>query len=97
MLNRLTFSRRERQILALLCLGSAAKQIAYELEIAVATVNTRIVKMFRKAGVSRTELVIWALQHPECLTRDARCSPGLHPAECECGAPYCASRLKKVA
>jgi DNA-binding CsgD family transcriptional regulator len=95
--NSITFSPRERQILALVCVGSDSKQIAYELEIAVATVNTRIVKMFTKAGVSRTELVIWALQHPESLTRDTRCSPGLHTADCECDSPFCASRRKKAA
>jgi hypothetical protein len=83
------FPRLDRQILEMIVLGSPPKQIAYELEINVATVNTHIRRLCRRARVSKWELVIYALQHPGALVRDGQCTAGLHPPGCPCDAPYC--------
>ena len=83
-------ARRERQIVHLAIEGKAPKDIATALELAVGTVYSRIMGIARKAGVtSRQEIIIWALQHPECLHRDADCEAGLHPPGCSCDSPYC--------
>lgn len=78
------FSRRRREILEMICRGSAAQQIAYELELSVSTVNSHIVEICRLARVSRNQLVIYTLQHPKIFERDHQCGPGLHPADCGC-------------
>jgi len=82
-------SRRRREILELICLGSPAKIIAHELEITVNTVNSHIADICRKAQVSRSQLVVYALQHPAALIRGRDCLPGLHPKGCACDSPFC--------
>jgi DNA-binding CsgD family transcriptional regulator len=89
-----SFSRMERDVLALLCLGCTPKLIAYELEVTAACVNIRIGKICRKAWVNRSEIVIYALQHPAALERDGEAATGLHPPKCACDAPYCKGRRR---
>jgi len=89
--------RREREILEMMCLGSATKEIAYSLEIRVETVNSHIAAICRKARVSRTELVIWALQNPGCHVRGGKCVAGLHPPQCPCDSPYCSGMRRRAA
>ena len=83
------FPRRDRQILEMIVLGSLPKQIAYELEISVSTVNTHIRRICRRARVFKWQLVIFALQHPGALVRDGQCTAGLHLPGCACDSPYC--------
>lgn len=88
--SQVSLSRREREILTLLCEGKGSKQIADLLELAIRTVDERIAGMADKAGVaSRIELVLWAMQNPAVLQRDGSARPGLHDPDCPCGSPHC--------
>jgi DNA-binding CsgD family transcriptional regulator len=61
-LPKVSFARRERQILDLLVDGFRTKEIAYLLELEPRGVDNRIQGMCFKAGVSgRMELVSWVL------------------------------------
>jgi DNA-binding CsgD family transcriptional regulator len=83
------FTRREREILELTCLGSPAKHIAAELEISLSTVNSHLARICMRARVTRQELVIYVLQHRAALQRGGMCTPGLHPVGCPCEETYC--------
>jgi len=86
-----TYSRKEREIAALLLRGAAPKRIGDHLELAETTVRDRIRRMCRAAGVAdRGELIVWFLQHPAALQRGGEIQPGLHPHHCLCGSWYCA-------
>jgi DNA-binding NarL/FixJ family response regulator len=50
---------QQRRVLELICEGKANKQIAYELDLALATVKAHITAILRKLGVSnRTQAVV---------------------------------------
>ena len=56
-------SRREIEVLQLICTGAANKQIASDLQIGQSTVKTHIVRIFSKLGVNgRTEAVAEGLK-----------------------------------
>ncbi len=57
-------TRRERQILALVCRGMCNREIGRELHITVKTVEWHISNILGKLGAAnRTEAVVVALQH----------------------------------
>lgn len=59
-----TFSKRQSEILGLMCEGKTTKQIAYHLHIKPATVDTYIRRIFGKLGVnSRVEVVARAFRN----------------------------------
>jgi DNA-binding NarL/FixJ family response regulator len=57
-------SRREREVLALVCNGLANKQIARRLNITERTVKVHLGNAYRRIGVSdRTSAALWASQY----------------------------------
>jgi DNA-binding NarL/FixJ family response regulator len=55
---------RERQIVSLIRLGKANKEIAHELHLTEGTVKEYLSRIFRKLEVhNRTELAVWAFMH----------------------------------
>jgi DNA-binding NarL/FixJ family response regulator len=57
-------SRREREVLALVCSGLANKQIARRLNITERTVKVHLGNAYRRIGVSdRTSAALWASQY----------------------------------
>jgi DNA-binding NarL/FixJ family response regulator len=57
-------SRREREVLALVCEGMSNKQIARRLGIAEHTVKIHLGNAFRRIGVSdRTSAALWVREH----------------------------------
>ncbi|GAA1479109.1 response regulator transcription factor [Nocardioides aestuarii] len=57
-------SSREREVLALVALGLANKQIAHRLAISERTVKAHLGKVFRQIGVAdRTSAALWARDH----------------------------------
>lgn len=59
------FSRREREVLAMLAQGLRYKEIAVRLSVGVATVRTYLERAYGKLGVTnRTEAVARFMQHP---------------------------------
>ena len=96
-IEKFQFEKTDRQILELYVSGSPTKEIAWELEIRPATVNVHIAEICRKAGVSRSQLVVYILQNPQCHVRGGICEPGLHPPGCLCPAPYCEGRRRSAA
>lgn len=89
LIHQVSLSQREQEIAYLLVLGVPRKEIAERLQIAPETLKTHIAHV---AGPLRltsiVELVRFILTHPECLAGFA-VSPGLHPDDCKCGAPFC--------
>jgi len=84
------FSIRERSILGQLCSGSSPAMIAGELEITTCTVNVHIRSATRKAGLTnRFQLIAFAHQQPECLSRDGLTNCGLHATSRRCHCPNC--------
>lgn len=62
--DRLGCTDRESEILTLIARGLTNKEIATELFLGINTIKTYIRGAYRKVGVSsRTEAVIWALEH----------------------------------
>jgi DNA-binding CsgD family transcriptional regulator len=84
-----TFCLRDREVLQLVFRGNTATSIAKSMEMTPAHVNTLINALCRKCKVSRSELIVWVLQHPGCMLKGSAYSPGLHAQPCECGSPYC--------
>lgn len=57
-------TERERDVLRLVCLGLANKQIAVRLGIGVSTVKTHLSSVFQQIGVTdRTSAALWAQSH----------------------------------
>ena len=55
-------SRREIELVDLVCQGRLNKEIAYQLELSEGTIKEYLYRLYRKLGVrNRTELVILAL------------------------------------
>jgi DNA-binding CsgD family transcriptional regulator len=87
-------SRRENQILRLVCRGMPNIEIAHTLSgrsrpISEATVRTHLNHMFAGAEVNnRGELAAWSLMNPDSFAGFAS-PPGLHPEECDCHSPHC--------
>ena len=70
-------SRRERQILVLLCDGATTAQIAFAFGLAPATVEKQILSARRKLRVAnRVELVAYAFRH-EVLPIAGKSRPGV--------------------
>jgi DNA-binding NarL/FixJ family response regulator len=56
-----SLSPREREVAALIALGSSNRQIADALSISTATVERHVSNIFNKLGVhSRTRVAVWA-------------------------------------
>lgn len=72
-------TRREREILERLCIGMVPKDIAYEIELSPQTVNSYIRGLCRKAMISRPQLIPWAMQQPDAMTRGYRPTAGFTP------------------
>jgi PAS domain S-box-containing protein len=54
-------TRREREVLALVCQGRSDAEIATELRLARTTARNHVVSLYRKLGVNRrSALVVWA-------------------------------------
>ena len=65
-------TRRELQLVDLVCLARLNKEIAYELHLSEGTVKEYLFRLFKKVGVrNRTELAIMALTRMAALTRTA--------------------------
>jgi two-component system nitrate/nitrite response regulator NarL len=61
-----TFSKRQREILELLCLGLPNKVIAYRLGIVESTVKVHLKNIMRKLNLtSRTQVALYALSLQE--------------------------------
>jgi DNA-binding NarL/FixJ family response regulator len=59
-------TERERDVLRLVCLGLANKQIAVRLGIGVSTVKTHLSSVYQQIGVTdRTSAAMWAQSHLE--------------------------------
>ena len=59
-------SRREEQIVELVCQAKLNKEIAYELKLAEGTVREYLSRLYRKLGFkNRTELAVWATNRQE--------------------------------
>jgi DNA-binding NarL/FixJ family response regulator len=57
-------SRREQEVLTLVCQGLANKQIARMLDISERTVKVHLGNVFRRIGVAdRTSAALWARTH----------------------------------
>lgn len=57
-------SRREREVLALICRGHSNAEIAEELYVSVNSVKTYVRQVYQKTGVSRrAQAVAWGLEH----------------------------------
>lgn len=86
---RVQLTPRDRDVLGLLCLGLARKNIAEELNIGERTTHGYINALIHSIRVDNSvQLVIWALQNPLALAGVA-CPPGLHARACACGGFYC--------
>lgn len=76
-------TERQRELLRLLTLGYSNRQIAYELELSVKTVENHLTALYRVIGVgSRLEANNYALRHPEVLSM-----PGYEMAQAEVDRP----------
>jgi DNA-binding NarL/FixJ family response regulator len=65
-------TRRETQLVDLVCQARLNKEIAYELHLSEGTVKEYLFRLFKKVGVrNRTELAIMALTRMAALTRTA--------------------------
>ena len=63
MLRRSPLTRREREIVLCLTQGKSNKEIANELDLALATVKVHVKSLLRKLGLhNRTQAAIWALE-----------------------------------
>ncbi len=79
----------DRQIGKFILQGLSTKEIALPLDISDGTVNRRIARMCRRAGVvDRPELTLWLFQNPHSLDAGALTPAGLHPGDCQC-SPFC--------
>lgn len=59
------FTSREREVIDVICRGFTNEQIAFHLNISVATVKTHLIHIFKKAGVeTRGELISRMLSTP---------------------------------
>jgi DNA-binding NarL/FixJ family response regulator len=59
-------TERERDVLRLVCLGLANKQIAVRLGIRIGTVKTHLSSVYQQIGVTdRTSAAMWAQSHLE--------------------------------
>lgn len=57
-------TRAERRVLSALCEGASNRSIATSLLLSPRTVESHISSLLEKTGCrSRTQLVLWALQH----------------------------------
>jgi DNA-binding NarL/FixJ family response regulator len=82
-------SRREIQILRLVCQAASNKVIAARLTISSGTVKKQLATLMAELRLhSRLELVAWVLQHPRALAGEMT-DPHLHPPECPCDGCYC--------
>ena len=85
----MVLSRRERQVLRLVCLGFTNAEIARQLGNSEPTICKRISTLMAAVGaVNRVQLVLWAVTHPECFGGCAA-PVGLHPRRCFCGNAHC--------
>ena len=83
------FTRRDRLILAMLCQGMDAKEVAARLEIALRTAHKHIRTLYRRAAVAGAhQLVLYVMQQPDALRPGCDCQQGIHlPGSDSC--PYC--------
>ena len=59
-----TLSKRERDVLHMLCEGASNRRIASQLSISEATVKSHVSVLFTKTKTrSRLEIVVWAFRH----------------------------------
>jgi DNA-binding NarL/FixJ family response regulator len=59
----LFYSRREREIIKLLCQGKTVNEIANKLNIAEKTIETHLTEIYKKAKVrGRSEFLIYAIK-----------------------------------
>lgn len=92
-------TRREVELLRLICCGLPYKQIAAILALTTGTVKLYAHQLARHIGVSgRPEMTAWALQHPNALgviAQEERSSvpikKRLHAPGCLCDAIYCSA------
>ena len=62
-------SKRERDVLHMLCEGASNRKIASQLSISEATVKSHISVLFSKTKTkSRLEIVVWAFRHGYATT-----------------------------
>jgi DNA-binding CsgD family transcriptional regulator len=87
--NGVQLSPREAQIVRAVSRGASNKAIADELQIGSRTIANYLYRLFWELRVpNRAALGRWALENPGAM-RGEIAARGLHPANCECGSPYC--------
>lgn len=86
---RVRLSRREAQVLQLICDGYRYKQMAAKLNLSPNTIAARVCDIHAGLGLSSDGLLtLWAMQHPgafrhEWVDRD------VHRRGCMCAGPVC--------
>lgn len=90
-------SRREALTLRLLCEGKETKEIAAATSLSVRWVDEIVASLVSGLGLrQRKELVLWAMQHPECWLPNVYVDRKLHEAGCQCRSIWCtAMRLAR--
>ena len=84
-------SRREAQVLRLVCQANANKEIAFRLKTSTGAVKNHVSRLCRGLRLTnRMELCLWAIQHPQSLLEQF-CDPRLHPPGCLCQSVYCSA------
>jgi DNA-binding CsgD family transcriptional regulator len=67
------FTSREREVIDVVCRGFTNEQIAWHLNISIATVKTHLIHIFKKAGVeTRGELISRMLSAPHSASGSAQ-------------------------
>lgn len=86
----LWFTRREREVLVLICRAKSHKQIAETLGIRVTGVQYHVGKLLTKLKLADCQdLFKWGLQHPDALRTGITRDVLLHADNCPCEAAYC--------
>ncbi len=92
-------TRREREVLELLCREFQPKDIAAELGIALTTVYGCIQRLYGKYEVQRSHvaLVCFVIRNPATFRRPVTSEKGLHPSGCPCSSPWCVALRQEAA
>ena len=87
---KVRLSPREAQVVHLVCAGHTNRQIAAACAISEHTVGQYLTQVSTGLRLSsRSEIVLWGLQHPGAVFDREWVAPAMHLPDCSCHAPYC--------